>query len=127
MGLAEAAEKGPVDEVAFVDKVEFGATVLTVGDPRPGPEAPVAEDLASFEASESINPPGSGLILQNIKFTRNSLFEKQPSRRDLRACPLHRLDSRGNLRSCAMYAVRVCNSPGDEIGSRSTTCTQEVL
>jgi hypothetical protein len=110
-----------VDEVAFVDKVEFGATVLTVGDPRPGP------DLASFEVRESINPPGSRLILQNIKFMRKSLFEKQPSRRDLRAYPLHQLDFRRNLRSCAIYVVSVCNSPGDEIGSRSTTCTQEVL
>jgi hypothetical protein len=76
VGLAEAVEKGPVDVVAFVDKIEFGAMVLTVGDPRPGLEAPVAEDLTFFEA---ISPPGSELILQNIKFMRNSLFEKQLS------------------------------------------------
>jgi hypothetical protein len=84
MGPAEAMEKVPVDEVAFVDKVEFGAMVLTVGDPRPGPEAPVAEDLASFEARKSINPPGR-LVLQNIPFIKSLLFEKQPSRRGLRA------------------------------------------
>ena len=126
MDLAKAVEKGPVDEVAFVDKVGFGATVLTVGDPRLGPEAPVAEDLASFEVRESINPPGSGLILQNIKFMRKSLFEKQPSRGDLRAYPLHQLDSRRNQRSCVIYAVSVCNSPGDEIGSRSAIRTREV-
>jgi len=79
VGLTEAVEKGPVDEVAFADKVEFGATVLTVVDLRLGPEAPVAEDLAPFEIRGRINPLGSGLILQNIKFMRKSLFEKQPS------------------------------------------------
>jgi hypothetical protein len=125
VGLAEAVEKGPVDEAAF-DKVEFGATVLAAGDPRPGTEAPVAEDLASFEVRESINPPGSGQILQNIKFMRKSLFEKQPSR-DLRAYPLHQLDFRRNQRSCVICAVSVCNSLGDEIGSRFTTRTREVL
>lgn len=101
--------------------------MLTVGDPRPRPEVPVAEDLASVEVRDSINLPESGLILQNIKFMRKSLFGKQPSRRDLRAYPLHQLDSRRNLRSCAIYAVSVRNSPGDEIGSRSTTRTREVL
>jgi hypothetical protein len=99
-------KRGPVDEAAFVDKVEFGATVLIAGDPRPGTEAPVAEGLASFEVRESINPPGSGLILQNIKFMRKLLFEKQPSQ-DLRAYALHQWDSRRNQRSCAICAVSV--------------------